>query len=83
MKKSTSMNIIDHFRDIEDPRIDRRKRHMIWDIIVLTICAVVCGCETWEDIETYGKIKENWLKRFLSLPTAYRPTIRSADCLSD
>lgn len=68
MKKSTSVNIIDHFRDIEDPRIDRHKRHMIWDIIVLTICAVVCGCETWEDIETYGKIKEKWLKGFLSLP---------------
>jgi len=68
MGKSGSMNIIDHFRDIEDPRIDRHKRHTIWDIIVLTICAVVCGCETWEDIEIYGKEKHQWLSGFLSLP---------------
>jgi predicted transposase YbfD/YdcC len=68
MKKRVSVNIVDHFRDIEDPRIDRHKRHMIWDIIVLTICAVVCGCETWEDIEIYGKEKHQWLKKFLALP---------------
>jgi predicted transposase YbfD/YdcC len=68
MKKSLSMNIVDHFRDIKDPRIDRQKKHTIWDIIVLTICAVVCGCETWEDIEMYGKEKHQWLKGFLSLP---------------
>jgi predicted transposase YbfD/YdcC len=68
MGKNNSVNIVDHFRNIEDPRIDRRKRHTIWDIIVLTICAVVCGCETWEDIEIYGKEKQQWLKGFLTLP---------------
>lgn len=68
VKKSDSANIIEHFRHIEDPRIDRNKRHLIWDIIVLIICAVVCGCETWEDIEMYGKEKHNWLQRFLQLP---------------
>lgn len=68
MKKSQSMNITEHFQDIEDPRIDRHKRHLLLDIIVLTICAVVCHCETWEEIETYGKEKEHWLKKFLSLP---------------
>ncbi len=39
------------------------------NIIVLTICAVVCGCETWEDIGIYGKEKQQWLSRFLSLPS--------------
>jgi len=68
VKQSKSMNILDHFREIEDPRMERNKRHTIWDIIVLTICAVVCGCETWEDIEIYGKEKRQWLSRFLALP---------------
>jgi predicted transposase YbfD/YdcC len=68
VKKSASMNIMEHFREIEDPRIERNKRHTIWDIIVLTICAVVCGCETWEDISMYGEEKQQWLSKFLALP---------------
>ena len=68
MGKSGSSNIIDHFKNIEDPRIERNKKHLVWDIISLTICAVVCGCETWEEIELYGKEKEGWLKTILELP---------------
>lgn len=68
MSATNSARIIDHFRDIEDPRIERNKRHLIFDIIVVTICAVVCGCETWEDIEMYGKEKQQWLSKFLKLP---------------
>jgi predicted transposase YbfD/YdcC len=68
MSTNDSSNIIDHFRNIEDPRIERNKKHLVWDIISLTICAVVCGCETWEEIELYGKEKEGWLKTILELP---------------
>ena len=68
MANSASSNIIEHFRDIEDPRIERNKKHQIWDIICLTICAVVCGCETWEEIELYGKEKKQWLSGILDLP---------------
>ena len=60
-------SIIDHFTELEDPRIDRRKRHSLIDIIVVTVCAVISGAETWEDIEDYGKYKEEWLTRFLTL----------------
>ena len=68
MSKIDSSNIIEHFRNIEDPRIERNKKHLVWDIISLTICAVVCGCETWEEIELYGKEKESWLKTIFELP---------------
>ena len=68
MAKGNSSNIIDHFKGIEDPRIERNKKHLVWDIISLTICAVVCGCETWEEIELYGKEKEDWLQTILELP---------------
>jgi predicted transposase YbfD/YdcC len=68
MSATDSARIIEHFRDIEDPRIERNKRHLILDIIIVTICAVVCGCETWEDIEMYGKEKQQWLSKFLKLP---------------
>jgi len=68
MQQRTSPSIIDHFTELEDPRIDRHKRHSLIDIIVLTVCAVISGAETWEDIEDYGRYKEEWLTRFLALP---------------
>ena len=42
--------------------------HRLLDIVALTICAVICGAEGWEDIEAYGRSKLGWLETFLSLP---------------
>ena len=63
-----SSSLIDHFTEIVDPRIERNRKHNLLDIIVLTVCAVISGAETWEDIEDYGRYKEEWLARFLPLP---------------
>jgi predicted transposase YbfD/YdcC len=68
MKKQTSKNIIDHFEKLEDPRIDRTKLHKLIDIIVITICAVICGAKTWEAVELVGKEKYDWFSLFLELP---------------
>ena len=68
MHKQLSASIVDHFTELVDPRIERHKRHSLIDIIVLTVCAVVSGAETWEDIEDYGRYKEEWLTRFIALP---------------
>jgi len=57
----------DYFGGIEDPRIDRRKQHKLIDIITIAIYAVVCGTETWVDLEVYGKAKFSWLNEFLEL----------------
>lgn len=59
---------IDFFTDIKDPRIERCKEHPLEDILFITIAAVICGAETWNDIENYGKSKEKWLKQYLKLP---------------
>jgi predicted transposase YbfD/YdcC len=61
-------NIGEHFSELEDPRIDRRKRHLLIDIVVVAICGVICGAETWVDIENFGKAKLKWFKQFLELP---------------
>jgi predicted transposase YbfD/YdcC len=68
MVKSGSASIVDHFVELEDPRIGRNRRHKLIDIVVLTVCAVISGCETWEEIEEYGEFKLDWLRRFLELP---------------
>ncbi len=59
---------IEYFSVIKDPRVDRTKYHLLEDIIFITIAAVICGAETWNDVENYGKSKKSWLKQFLKLP---------------
>ena len=58
---------IQYFSSITDPRVERTIDHLMSDIIFITIAAVICGCETWNEIELYGKTKEPWLRTFLSL----------------
>jgi predicted transposase YbfD/YdcC len=59
---------ISYFTELTDPRVERTKAHLMVDIIFITIAAVVCGAETWNDIENYGKAKEAWLRHYLQLP---------------
>ena len=42
------------FKDIEDPRVERTKRHQLLDIILIAILGVLCGAEGWVDIEAFG-----------------------------
>lgn len=60
--------IAEHFGGIEDPRVERRKLHKLLDIMAIAICGAICGADTWEDVETFGKAKEDWFKKFLELP---------------
>ncbi len=68
MKLKPKITIADHFLGIEDPRIDRTKRHNLIDIMTIAVCAVICGADGWVAIETYGCAKYSFLKTFLELP---------------
>ena len=57
-----------HFGKIGDRRSRFGKRHKLIDIIVIAICAVICGADDWVSVEEYGKAKQSWLKGFLELP---------------
>jgi predicted transposase YbfD/YdcC len=57
-----------YFAALPDPRIDRTKKHMLGDILVIAVCAVIAGADTFEEVETFGRAKEPWLRRFLALP---------------
>ncbi|BBD63666.1 transposase [Nostoc commune NIES-4072] len=52
---------------MEDPRIDRTKRHNLIEILTIALCAVICGADSWVAIELYGCTKYEWLKTFLGL----------------
>ena len=62
-----SANIFNHFSAINDPRIDRTKEHSLINIIVIAICAVVCGADSFTEIEDFGNAAKDWLKTFLDL----------------
>jgi predicted transposase YbfD/YdcC len=68
MPKKPLEAIDEHFSKVDDPRKDRTKDHKLIDIIVIAICAVICGAEGWVDMELFGNSKLHWLKTFLELP---------------
>jgi hypothetical protein len=62
-------SIARYFVDLPDPRVDRTKKHSLGDILVIALCAVICGADSWEEVEAFGEAKEEWLKTFLALPS--------------
>ena len=61
--------LLEHFEALEDPRIERSKRHSLLDIITIAICAVICGADTWVHVAMFGRSKEEWFRTFWAYPT--------------
>lgn len=57
-----------YFNDVTDPRVNRTKQHLLKDILVIALLAIIAGAEGGEDMESYGISKLSWLKKFLELP---------------
>src|SRR5579871_2689789 len=68
MEERPLLSLETYFAGVEDPRIERTKRHALLDIMIIAICGTICGAEGWVEIEEFGKEKEAWLKTFLELP---------------
>jgi predicted transposase YbfD/YdcC len=60
--------LLQHFQHLQDPRVERTKGHSLDNILVIAICAVICGAETWTDIEDFGEAKLPFFQRILDLP---------------
>lgn len=58
-----------HFGALKDPRSSSRIEHKLIDILIITICATICGANDWEAIAEYGRTKQDWLKTWLELPS--------------
>jgi predicted transposase YbfD/YdcC len=68
MERDPATSIDKYFSNLADPRIDRTKRHKLLDILVITICAVICGADNWVEVELFGNAKRAWFEKFLELP---------------
>jgi hypothetical protein len=64
MKETT---ISQTFSPLKDPRMDRSKRHPLLNIITISLCAIISGCDDFCSIEEYGRAKQAWFEEFLDM----------------
>ena len=67
MQTHPSPSLIEHFKDLNDPRVDRTKEHELIDILIIGLCCLLCGGESFNDMEDFGYAKQEWFKTFLKL----------------
>ena len=68
MAQPPKATILDHFADLDDPRVERTRQHKLVDILSIAICATICGADSWVHVELFGKGKREWFQSFLELP---------------
>ena len=61
-------SVLAHFQTLPDPRMPRTRRHTLADILVITLCGVICGADDWAALERFGNAKLTWFRTFLALP---------------
>lgn len=69
-QSSTTCQLKDYFQTIPDPRTGPAQRHELLDILMISICAMLCGAESFTDIALWGRCQHDWLKTWLALPNA-------------
>jgi len=62
IKQAHVKSIIDHFEALPDPRFDKNRRHLLAEVIVISVCGIIVGCEGPTAIERWAKAKQDWLK---------------------
>jgi predicted transposase YbfD/YdcC len=67
MTQSSHISLTEHFGQISDPR-QHQVDHLLIEIIIVAICAAICGADNWVQVEQFGQAKERWLRKFLILP---------------
>jgi predicted transposase YbfD/YdcC len=68
MSSPSATNLCKHFAQLTDPRVERTKEHLLLDIVVMALCAILAGADGWVAVEAFGQAKEKWLRTFLELP---------------
>ena len=83
--KHPAKSLLDHFSSLPDPRIERHKDHLLCDILLISILAMLCDAQCFTEFEAFGKAKLDWLRTFLKLPHGIpsHDTFRRVFCLLD
>jgi predicted transposase YbfD/YdcC len=67
MQTHPKPSLIDHFKDLPDPRVQGRTDHDLIDVLVIALCTLLCGGTGFDDMADLGRAKEAWFKTFLTL----------------
>ncbi len=67
MKQLKVKTLFERVEEIKDPRVERTKLHSLKDILVMAVCATICGADNWEEIAEFGESKREWFASFLEL----------------
>lgn len=67
MPEAVFASLEECFSELPDPRVAGRCDHQLIDMIIMTVCAVICGADSWTGVETFAKAKQVWLKGYLNL----------------
>jgi len=65
--KAISAGFIEYFSLINDPKTIRKTNHSLLEIIFTTICAYICGANSWEGVVEFAKTRELWLRKYIEL----------------
>lgn len=61
-------SLFSFFDELKDPRHHRTQKHPMESLVFISIAAIVCGADTWNEIESFGLAKAAWLSTMLPLP---------------
>jgi len=67
MQPHPKLSLITHFQNLPDPRVNRTKDHELIDLLVIALCTLLCGGESFNDMEDFGYAKRDWFEKFLTL----------------
>jgi predicted transposase YbfD/YdcC len=68
MQQRPSRSFFSHFATLEDPRVERTKRHALLEVVFIAVCALLSGANDFVGMEKFGKSKRDWLRKYLELP---------------
>ncbi len=61
----TEPSFVDEFAALTDPRAQRNQLYRVEEILLLSLCASICGAEGWQDVEDFGTLKLPYLRQYL------------------
>lgn len=64
---SSSLSFADHFLLVEEPRLNRTKRHQLMDLLFICVAGTIAGCDGPTDIASFAQTQLTWCRKFVPL----------------
>jgi predicted transposase YbfD/YdcC len=66
-REAISKGFLEYFALLEDPRMINKTDHSLLEIIFISVCAYICGFNSWEGVFEFAQARESWLKKYIEL----------------